>query len=442
MSRMSRNRIALLAAPVAAALLYGGALTGRADAQARTRPDAAFQVREVAPPDEVPMDEVPMDEVPLDETSEEVPGDEALMDESAPMDEAPMDEVPMTQDSPLDRPLTRPVETRPAGPVERLTARRQQREWQERQRRQVADRANEEDWFRDGGRGDGRDEGFPSAEVHDAVVAHGRAAAARAFYRRAESDLNRVVRGARSRFENSPELRQARAAEQQAYDAYLAARNDALKDVLSNARYQAIQTLRGDLTRQIAERRRQQADQNYQSQARAAVLNTEADPAYLANLALEQHAGGPAALTAAAPSGNEVQSLAMFKLQIAQDAREMERAATRDNEALQQALAELKTAAARVSELRARSQEELRNSPELHAARENMADARMARAAAQAYLRASRQAAEEAVDFAYYQNRFRRSYLSDYGYGYGYSGYGYGGSPRYGIRFPYLRVGY
>src|SRR5207248_841995 len=62
-------------------------------------------------------------------------------------------------------------------------------------------RANDRDWFRAPVQQGPED--FPSAEVHDAVVANTRAATARAVYRRVESEMHRAVRAAVREFEQS-----------------------------------------------------------------------------------------------------------------------------------------------------------------------------------------------------------------------------------------------
>ena len=120
-------------------------------------------------------------------------------------------------------------------------------------------RANDDDWFRapvrDGGYAVAGPADFPSAAVHDAVVANAQAAAARAMFRRAESSLAGAVRSARRAFETSAELREALAAEQKAHENYQAARREALRDVVTNEKYQAMQDLRQDLSQQSWVRR-------------------------------------------------------------------------------------------------------------------------------------------------------------------------------------------
>src|SRR5215218_1499798 len=103
-------------------------------------------------------------------------------------------------------------------------------------------RANDGDWFRAPVQQGPQD--FPSNEIHDAVVANTRAATARAMFRRAESAMHAAARDAEREFQQSAELKQAVAAEQKAYDAFQDARRDALRDVVGNPRYQAMQDFR------------------------------------------------------------------------------------------------------------------------------------------------------------------------------------------------------
>ena len=71
---------------------------------------------------------------------------------------------------------------------------------------------------------------YPSYDMRDWVVANARAATARAMLRRAESELNAAVRRAQHDFQRSHAYREAKGAEREGYDAYLASRSHALKE--------------------------------------------------------------------------------------------------------------------------------------------------------------------------------------------------------------------
>jgi len=65
----------------------------------------------------------------------------------------------------------------------------------------------------------------------------------------------------------------------------------------------------------------------------------------------------------------------------------------------------------------------VRNSPELAAIRGRIEDARVALITAEAYRNGAVEAANTALDYTYYKNRFNTGYNTDgYPYGYGYGG--------------------
>jgi hypothetical protein len=90
------------------------------------------------------------------------------------------------------------------------------------------------------------------------------------------------------------------------------------------------------------------------------------------------------------------------------DARAMEQLALDTDAEAKDAQTKLRQAAARVSDLKTDFDEALRNDRDLLAARRNLEDARVARLTAAAYLKGASIAAEEALDFAYYLNRYSR----------------------------------
>ena len=230
------------------------------------------------------------------------------------------------------------------------------------------------EWFRDPGYyGYGN---FPSIEVHDAVVANARAAQARALFRMAENALNASVRRAVRTYEGSNDLREARRAEKEAYAAYTTARRRALQSVLEDPKYRAIMTLKQELSDQINNRR--------------AVGRATVDPRTDTQVM------------------DDILSLAKLKMNYASDARAMEQLALETDANTQEAQAKLREAGTRVAEMKREFDDALRNDRDLLAARRNLEDARIARLTASAYVEGAVEAANEALDFAYYLNRYSR----------------------------------
>lgn len=250
-----------------------------------------------------------------------------------------------------------------------------------------------QDWFRDPGYyGYGN---FPSNEVQDAVVANARAAQARALFRRAENALNSAVRRAVRTFEGSNELREAQKTEKDAYAAYTLARRRALQSVLEDPKYRAVVSLRQELSDQINNKRA------------GRVVDERTDRQLM----------------------SDIVELATLKMTYASDARAMEQLALETDSQTREAQARHREAAARVSEMKGEFDDALRNDADLLAARENLEDARIARLTAAAYLKGAAIAAEEALDFAWYLNRYHR-----------YAGAGYQDyRDYYPYRFPYRR---
>jgi hypothetical protein len=229
-----------------------------------------------------------------------------------------------------------------------------------------------DEWFRDPsyyGYGN-----FPSVEVHDVVIANTRAATARAMFRRAENALNSAVRGAVRTFEGSQELREAQKSEKDAYAAYAAARRRALQSVLEDPKYRAIMSLRQELTDQIS----------YARANRSVDERTDAE------------------------IRDDILAMATLKMNYAADARAMEQLALDTNAETKDAHAKLRQAGARVADLRTDFDDALRNDRDLAAARRNLEDARVARVTAATYYKGAREAALEALDFAWYLNRYER----------------------------------
>lgn len=261
-------------------------------------------------------------------------------------------------------------------------------------------KANDRDWFRAPVENTGPED-FPSAEVHDAVVANARAATARAVYRKTESELHAAVRAQVRDFETSPELREALAAEQKAYDALQDARRTALREVSDDPKYQAMQDLRQNLAQRIADCRDGVTVGNT-----TRLVSTDAPPPC---------------------RPEELLAVAVLRMRVGSEARNMERGALAHNEQVEKAKADLSAAGARVAALRSDFDKKMRDNGDVKAVREALEDARIARVTAEAYLHGARAAAREAMDFAYYLHRYDYyRYRSPYNHYYGGYPYGYG----------------
>jgi hypothetical protein len=266
--------------------------------------------------------------------------------------------------------------------------------------------ANSGDWFRAPLQAGSED--FPAREVHDAVVANTRAAIARAMFRRAESTLNATFRDAQRQFEQSAELRGALAGERRAWEALQEARSDALRDVITDPKYQAMQDLRDNLTQKIADRREGTAVTVSYPEAKLIVLEPP--------IPYRDDA--------------DVVAIATLKMRVNRDARAMEREALAGNDRVRQAREDLARASARVSELRGNFERSLRDNDDLKQARDDLEEARVARLAAETYFLGANHAAGLALDFSYYVHRYDYNRYPRYGYGldlyprYGYPYYG------------------
>jgi type II secretory pathway pseudopilin PulG len=242
------------------------------------------------------------------------------------------------------------------------------------------------------------------------------------MYRRAESSLNAVVRNAQRDFDRSAELREALAAEQRAYDALQAARREALRDVVENPKYQALQDLRSNLSEKIADRREGARDGLRDTATTAPatrlVSTTELPPRY----ELSRDRDG------------DVVAIATLKLRVGTDARSMERDALDGNDKIRRAREDLASASTKVTDLRDKFDDSLRNNDDMKQARGELEEARIARVTTATYLLGAREAAEEALQFAYWvhrydYNRYNYSYYGGYPYGYGHHSYGVGYRP-------------
>ena len=255
----------------------------------------------------------------------------------------------------------------------------------------------EEPGYRNGREERGDNGGYPTSDIHSAVEANARTAYARANYHRLQDSVNVAIRQMQSSFDQSPELMDARKAEQMAWEDYLAARNAALKAVVADPKYQANAALKNDLTEQIAEVRTS-FDSRKPSRGRVAEL---VDQSKMSKVVL----------------------LATVKLDYAQVTTDMEVTALKGDSKVADTRGKLMSAGARVQSLREGFDRSLRGSPELAALRSKIEDARVAFITAEAFRDGAVEAASEALDYAYYKNR-HGSYA---GYEYGFSTGGYGG---------------
>jgi hypothetical protein len=90
---------------------------------------------------------------------------------------------------------------------------------------------------------------FPAAEVRALPAARAQAVAAAAELRRAQSDLNNAVSDVQRQFAH--QMRDAQADERSAYEALLAARENAIADLKQDSSYQALRSLRDRMGKRI-----------------------------------------------------------------------------------------------------------------------------------------------------------------------------------------------
>jgi len=249
----------------------------------------------------------------------------------------------------------------------------------------------------------GGDEGngdFPSNEMHLAVDANARLAYSRANFRRLQSSLDVAIRRMQYDFEHSQEMADAARAEQQAWDDYRHARNAALKSVMDDPKYKANVAVKEQLGDQIAEVRtayfHDRRALDHQSQT---VVDTD--------------------------MMRQLVNMATVKLDYAQVATDMEVAALRNDSKVADARERLRSAGSRVTALRDRFDRTVRDSQDLATIRDRIEEARVQLIASEAFQNGANIVATEALDYAYYKNRFVYSFPDyvPYGYGYGYGGW-------------------
>ena len=237
---------------------------------------------------------------------------------------------------------------------------------------------------------------YPAEDVHVAVESHAKLAQARATYHRLQDALNQSINLVQYNFEHSPDMLDAQKMEQQAWEDYQAARATALKSVKADPVYQANMALKQDMGSRIQETRaiydaRTPADKN------AAVAYNEVKM-------------------------NKIVTMAYAKLDYAQVVSDMEVVALKADSKVADMRSKLMTAGTKVKTLKDAFALSVRNNTELAALRGKIDDARIALISAEAFRDGAVQAANTALDYAYYKNRNRNSYGSSYEYG-TYTGY-------------------
>lgn len=241
---------------------------------------------------------------------------------------------------------------------------------------------------------------YPGTELRALPGARAAAVAARTQYRNAQSALNTSVEALRRQFKRSAELKEAVVEEQAAWDALNSVRAEAMADLRDDSTYQAAVALRQRLADQIEYSRRDK-DQSLE----------------------------------------HLLALATMKLSYSATASAMEAAAISADPRVRQARERLVQASARVSELRDQFDEAVRTSPEVIAARQAVADARVAALAADAAYQDASRVARVAMDYAYYLYDHPYPYVinSPYYPYYGGGGYAYTYRIGYPIGYPHYR---
>jgi hypothetical protein len=234
---------------------------------------------------------------------------------------------------------------------------------------------------------------FPTGFVRDAVDSNARAAFARLQVRRLQSALDGRIRQIQYDFEHSQDMADALKVEQQAWDDYVAARRSALKSVVEDPKYQANVALRNEMGEKIAEVRAAYEDHMRPLRDRQIAA------------AVEQ------------VKMKHVTDMAYVKLDYAQVATDMEVAALRNDGKVADARNKLMSAGARVQGLRDSFDRQIRSNQELATLRGKIEDARIASITAATYRDGAVEAANEALDYAYWKNRYNyNNYFNGWGW--------------------------
>jgi hypothetical protein len=233
--------------------------------------------------------------------------------------------------------------------------------------------------------------GYPAVEVRAVPPALARRAVATAEFWRAQGTLHLLVLEMKKAFERSRDYVQAVAEEREAFAQLEEARRDALRSVMEDPNYRAHSELRQNIADQIEQRRE------------------------------DRHV-----------TYDEILAMAQVKMGYSAQVTALEAAALSADPDVQQARERLRRAHARLSELRAQFDLEVRADRDVLVARRNVADARIVKLGAEVYADAVLDAREIALRYAYYgtpNEIYKYKYLN-----YGYYGYGY---PYYGHQMGY-----
>ena len=209
---------------------------------------------------------------------------------------------------------------------------------------------------------------YPAAEVQAIPAAKARAAIAKMELLRAQAELNRGTRAAVRGFDKSDDVTKATNEQQQAYQQYQAAREKALQPLRDDKEYQAAQVMKDEIGKKIADK------------------HAEATP------------DKPVSMS-------EIFPLAWLKLNYSMRMTQRESDALRHNAEVNDARNKLASATNRVTSLRTRFDQDLREDPDLIAARRAVFDQKVAMVAAQSYLAGLREARGIAIDYAYFVRR-------------------------------------
>jgi hypothetical protein len=231
---------------------------------------------------------------------------------------------------------------------------------------------------------------YPSSDIHTAVEANARAAFARASFRRMQDSLTAAIRQMQYNFDHSPELMEAQKNEQRAWEDYVAARNSAIKNVVNDPKYQANLALKNDMGEKIAE-------------VRSAYDTPRAKQSRIADR-IDQS------------KMKQLVMLATVKLDYAQVVTDMEVTALKADSGVSDTRSKLMAAGARVQAIRENFERTTRNSPDLAALRSKIEDARIALITSEAFRDGAVEAANQALDYTYYKNRYG-SNVGSYEYG-------------------------
>jgi len=243
---------------------------------------------------------------------------------------------------------------------------------------------------------------YPGQELRALPATRAQLAASRAEMRRAEQALNNAVNDVSRNFKHSSELNQALADEHDAYEQLQIARHDAMNDLRNDQNYLAAVRLRERLAEQVE---RAQADTR--------------------------------------TTGEEILALATVKLTYSATASAMEAAAISAEPRVRDARERLVSAGKRVSALKQKFDDDVRNDPNVLAARTMLANARIAVQANEAMYVEAANVANVSMNYAYYLRQNPYPYINNYnpycyGNGYGYSGYGGAGyQVGYPVGYPY-----